>query len=94
MAAIQSGNYIIDEWVQPVGFIKMKEVSVSYELPVSIFGVSRSVAQIAGRNLWTLWTPWTSSDPENMFSSGNRMFMQQNNMPLPQQFTFTLRLSF
>jgi outer membrane receptor protein involved in Fe transport len=93
MAGIQSGNFIIDPWVNDVGFLKLKEVSVSYELPVSVFGVTRAVAQIAARNLLT-FTNWTSSDPENMFSSGGRAFMQQNNMPLPQQITTTIRLSF
>ena len=93
MAGIQSGNAIIDPWVNDVGFVKLKEVSVSYELPVSFFGVRRAVAQIAARNLLT-FTNWTSSDPENMFSSGGRAFMEQNNMPLPQQITTTLRLSF
>ena len=49
--------------------------------------------KIAARNLLT-FTNWTSSDPENMFSSGGRAFMEQNNMPLPQQITTTIRLSF
>ena len=93
MAGIQSGNAIIDPWVNDVGFVRLKEVSVSYELPVSFFGVSRAVAQIAARNMLT-FTNWTSSDPETMFSSGNRAFMEQNMMPLPQQITTTIRLSF
>ena len=93
MAGIQSGNAIIDPWVNDVGFVRLKEVSVSYELPESLFGVRRAVAQIAARNMLT-FTNWTSSDPETMFSSGSRAFMEQNNMPLPQQITTSIRLSF
>jgi hypothetical protein len=95
-ATIQSSDQIIDSWVNDVSFIRLKEVSVSYDLPLRIterFGMSHATWQIAGRNLLT-FTDWTDVDPEVQFSSGGRAFMQQNNLPLPQQIVTSIRLSF
>lgn len=95
-ATAQSNDQIIDSWVNDVGFVRLKEVSVSYDLPdrlIQSFGMSRATWQIAGRNLLT-FTDWTATDPEVIFSSGGRAFMQQNNLPLPNQIVTTLRFSF
>lgn len=95
-ATIQSSDQIIDSWVNDVSFIRLKEVSVSYDLPQRIterFGMSHATWQIAGRNLLT-FTDWTDVDPEVQFSSGGRAFMQQNNLPLPQQIVTSIRVSF
>lgn len=95
-AALQGGDQIIDPWVNDVSFIRLKEVSVTYEIPegyIQRFGMSRATVQLAGRNLLT-FTDWTASDPEVMFSSGSRAFMAQNNLPLPQQIVTSIRFSF
>jgi hypothetical protein len=95
-AALKGGDQIIDPWVNDASFIKLKELSATYELPESYvqgFGMSRATIQIAGRNLLT-FTDWTQSDPEVMFTSGSRAFMAQNNLPLPQQIVTSIRFSF
>lgn len=98
-ATVQSSDQIIDSWVNDVSFIRLKEVSLSYDIPDRIiqgFGMSRATWQIAGRNLLT-FTDWTATDPEAIFESGStffRPFFQQNNIPLPQQIVTSIRLSF
>jgi hypothetical protein len=91
---VDSSDQIIDAWVNDVSFIRLKEISVTYELPERLrFGTSRAVLQIAGRNLLT-FSDWTAGDPETMFSSGGRAFMAQNNLPMPQQIVTTIRFTF
>jgi hypothetical protein len=95
-AALKGGDQIIDPWVNDASFIRLKELSATYELPetyVQRFGMSRATLQVAGRNLLT-FTDWTQSDPEVMFTSGSRAFMAQNNLPLPQQIVTSIRFSF
>ncbi len=93
-ATVESSDQIIDSWVNDVSFVRLKAVSVTYDLPERYrFGSSRAVLQVAAQHLFTL-SNWTASDPEVMFSSGGRAFMAQNNLPLPQQITASLRLSF
>jgi len=95
-ATAQSSDQIIDAWVGDVGFFRLKEIAVSYDLPERIvegFGMSHATWQLAARNLLT-FTDWTDTDPEVAYTSGSRMFMAQNNLPLPQQIVTTIRLSF
>jgi TonB-linked SusC/RagA family outer membrane protein len=95
-ATIQSSDQIISSWVRDASFVRLKEVSLSYDLPQRLvrgFGLSRAVVQVAGRNLLT-WSDWTEADPEVGYSSGSRMFMEQNNLPEPQQLVTTIRFSF
>ena len=95
-AALKGGDQIIDPWVNDASFIRLKELSATYDLPqryVQGFGVSRASIQIAGRNLFT-FTDWTGSDPEVMYTSGSRAFMAQNNLPLAQQIVTSIRVSF
>jgi len=95
-ATVISSDQIIDAWVNDVSFIRLKEISVSWDVPARYlqgFGLSRASLQVAGRNLLT-FTDWTGTDPETMFSSGGRAFMAQNNLPLPQSIITTLRVTF
>ena len=93
-ATIQSSDQIIDAWVNDVGFFRLKEVSLTYDIPERFrAGFSRATLQVAARNLLT-FTDWTASDPEVMFSSGGRAFMAQNNLPMPQQIVTTIRFTF
>lgn len=95
-ATVQSSDQIIDSWVNDVSFVRLKEVSVSYDLPQRIvegFGLSHATWQLAARNLLT-FTDWTDTDPEVAYTSGSRRYMAQNNLPLPQQIVSTIRLSF
>ena len=93
-ATIQSSDQIIDAWVNDVSFIRLKEVSMSYDLPERLsFGTSRAVLQVAAQNVLTL-SDWTAGDPETMYTTGGRYFMAQNNIPLPTQIVASIRVNF
>ncbi len=93
-ATIQSSDQIIDGWVNDVSFIRLKEVSMSYDLPERLrIGVSNAVLQVAATNVMT-WSDWTAGDPETMYTSGGRYFMAQNNIPLPTQIVASIRVNF
>jgi hypothetical protein len=95
-ATIQSSDQIVDAWVNDVSFIRLKEISLSYDVPERIaqrVGMSRATLQIAARNVLT-FTDWTSADPETSNGSGGRAFMEQNNLPQPQSIVTTINFSF
>ena len=79
-------------------FWKLREVSVGYELPVSIMeriGATRGVLSLSGRNLAT-WTDYTGMDPEiNSNGSGDNFgigeFLTQ---PPVRYYTVRLNLTF
>ncbi|MEG2179032.1 MAG: SusC/RagA family TonB-linked outer membrane protein [Bacteroidales bacterium] len=71
------------------GFIRMKEISLSYDLPSAFLqkiGVSNAQVKIQATNLFLLYSDskLNGQDPE-FFNSGGVA------TPMPKQFTFTLR---
>jgi len=89
------------EWFRDVSFAKLREVSVSYQLPAQLaqkFGATRAMVSLAGRNLHT-WTKFQGLDPENVgnYSEGAPEFgtpYEQNEVPQPRQFVVRINLSF
>ena len=97
---VQNGSrlQLIDGFVNDASFAKLREVSVSYELPTSFarsLGVSRGSLSVAGRNLHT-WTKWSGLDPEveQPDSFGLLSSSEQAILPLPVQFRFSVNLAF
>lgn len=84
IAAIQNGVSIQGEFVEDASFAKLREVSLTYDVPerfLGRFGVRRASLTVAGRNLYT-WTGYTGLDPENTFLSGTPGFLEQNRVLL------------
>jgi outer membrane receptor protein involved in Fe transport len=52
-------------YVEPAGFVKIREISVTYDIPERILGnrVNHAQLQFSGRNLKT-WTDYSGYDPE------------------------------
>lgn len=75
------------------GFIRMKEISLSYDFPKSMLGNQKFVKalslKVQGTNLFLIYSDskLNGQDPE-FFNSGGVA------APVPKQFTFTLRASF
>ncbi len=93
-----SSLQLIDGFVGNASFAKLREVSVSYEMPTSLvrsLGASRGSLSLAGRNLHT-WTKWTGLDPEledpGTFGQGSSS--EQGLLPVPVQFRFSISLAF
>ncbi len=83
--------------IQKADFVKLRDVSVSYDLPDSFlgqFGIRRSTLTLAGHNL-KIWTKYGGADPEVNFS-GDATFNRNDSWTVPQtrRLTASLTLSF
>ncbi|HEY4217931.1 MAG TPA: SusC/RagA family TonB-linked outer membrane protein [Gemmatimonadaceae bacterium] len=92
-SVIYNGNAIEDWFVEPGGFVKVREVSVQYKIPQRFIsrvpgnhGAGASVS-LVGRNLYT-WTRYSGYDPE-AGAINNRL----DSYDYPQYRTFTMVLS-
>jgi hypothetical protein len=87
------GSYLED-----AGFLKLREISVSYTLPKTITqGIFSSLTQdvrleVSGRNLKT-WTPYTGYDPEVSNFSNQNIGRFQDVTPYPPSRSLFVSLS-
>lgn len=57
-----------DRWIEDGSYLKLKDVRLTYSLPVQIPFIEGITVWIAGSNLYT-WTKYLGSDPETSISS-------------------------
>jgi hypothetical protein len=87
-------------YVEDAGFVKLRELTLSYDLPQSITsrigrGVRTAQISVSGRNLLT-WTNYTGLDPE-VSNFGNQPIARNIDVaPFPpsRSFWFSLMLAF
>ena len=84
--------------VQPADFIKLRDVSLSYTLPVNLvsqIGLSRATFTLAANNVAVLWTRYGGHDPEINFH-GNATFSRVDSWTAPnfRRVTGTLSIDF
>ncbi len=99
IAGMQSPD-VLNAWVfNDASFAKLREVSVSYQLPDQMaarLGASRASISLAARNLHT-WSKWTGMDPEALFLGngfGQHSVFEQDQLPQLAQFVASLNVSF
>ncbi|HVF40632.1 MAG TPA: SusC/RagA family TonB-linked outer membrane protein [Gemmatimonadaceae bacterium] len=99
IASIQAGgDGLPDAYIKEASFAKLRELSMSYTLPMintRLLNFSRAVVTLAGRNLAT-WTDYTGLEPEAFFLGGTRggsfsQFEQTTN-PQTSQWILGIRL--
>jgi len=105
LAQTQRGGAFVNDLIRDASFTKLREVSVSYSLPESLFariGASRAAITLSGRNLYT-WSSYTQGrnrgiEPEASFLGGSRggssATWEQNTTPQLTQFVASLNFSF
>jgi TonB-linked SusC/RagA family outer membrane protein len=100
VAYAQRGSALVltSGFINDASFAKLREVSVSYDLPDALarqVRASRASLLLAGRNLYT-WTRWSGLDPETEQPGGfgELTASEQANLPLPRQLRFSLNLTF
>ena len=87
-------------FVYDAGYIKLREVSIGYSLPKSIFKGSFGKAfkgidvSVVGRNLAILHKNLPYADPEDGFSSGNIQGIQTGSYPAVRNIAFNLKFRF
>jgi hypothetical protein len=86
-------NYTIEEAnLEPAGYIKLREVTLSYGLPTSWanrFGAESLDISLVGRNL-ALWTDARHIDPETALEGTNVQGFEYGQMPSARSFGLNL----
>ena len=90
---------IDEENVQDASFIRLREISVSYNIPKSLLSkcdIQGLIFTVSGRNLWLKTDDsFTGSDPENsLYGSGNGQGLSNFAVPSTKSINFSLRLTF
>ncbi len=97
IAEIQSPATLVSHVINDSKFLKLREVSASFEFPrewAQAAGANRLLINLATRNLFT-WTPWTGLDPEAQFIERiGTGALEQDNVPQLFQFVATLSVTF
>ena len=96
LAGMQTNGTIVDWVIRDAKFMKLREVSVTYDAPAKytkFLNARGASLNLAARNLHT-WTPYTGLDPENFFLSGTPVFTDQAELPQLTAFVFTLHLNY
>ncbi|OUD37586.1 SusC/RagA family TonB-linked outer membrane protein [Flavobacterium sp. FPG59] len=83
-------------FVYDAGFVKLREVVLSYSLPSSILGktIKGATFSILGNNLWIIDKSLPYSDPEAGLSSGNTQGYQSGPMPTSRNISFNVKVNF
>ncbi len=93
---MKNDNRVSSRWVEDGSYIKLKNVSLSYNLPsniVSKLKVSSIRAYITGQNLIT-WTHYTGYDPDVSSYSDLQVGVDDGSYPQSRTFIFGLNVEF
>ncbi|MBI5324731.1 MAG: hypothetical protein HZB41_05580 [Ignavibacteriae bacterium] len=86
-----------EDFIEDAGWIRLREISLSYQLPKSIIEstpFSDVIVTFTGRNLW-LSTDYKGVDPEtNLMGSYNAQGLDYFNMPGTRTYNISLNVKF
>lgn len=90
---------IYESAIQDGTYIKLRNVSLSYNLPAKLIERSpfqKASVSVTGRNLWIYAPHFTGSDPEvNSYGTGNGAIgLYGNSAPTSRSYVFSLSLTF
>ena len=82
-----AANNNLTPYLEPAGYLKLRELTLSYQLPSQLVGLAHGLlrnAQISlvGRNL-LMWTKYTGLDPEVNFVGNQQVQRGQDVTPIP-----------
>ncbi|WP_026997163.1 SusC/RagA family TonB-linked outer membrane protein [Flectobacillus major] len=85
-------------FVYDASYVKLREVTVSYKLPSSLFGGDKFIKgasfSLVGRNLWIIHKNLPYADPEDGLTSGNLSGWQSGVYPAVREVGASLKFSF
>jgi hypothetical protein len=100
VAQAQNGGQLQDYWIRSAAFVKLREVSLTYDAPlgaIRYLGAKSISITASGRNLG-MWTHYTGLDPENSLSNASGMSgnigTDQTEFPQLTSFTIGVRLGY
>lgn len=86
-----------EDFIEDAGWFRLRELSVSYQLPRSIMEYlpfQELIVSFTGRNLW-LSTDYTGVDPEtNLMGAHNAQGLDYFNMPGTKTYNFSINVKF
>ena len=86
-----------EQFVQDGGWLRLREVNLSYKLPLDLLGVNfinSADISVLGRNLW-YQSDYDGIDPEtSLTGTGNGQGFDYFNMPSTKSIIFKLNLNF
>ena len=91
--------FAAENWydVQKADFLKLRDLSLSYDLPAAFVGrfADRATLMLAGHNL-RIWTKYGGADPELNFNGGTSTFNRNDSwtVPTPRRYTFSVAARF
>jgi len=92
-------EFAAENWfdIQKADFLKLRDLSLSYDLPAALLGrvADRATIMLAGHNL-RIWTKYGGADPELNFNGGTSTFNRNDSwtVPTPRRYTISLALGF
>ena len=96
LVQMQSNGTLRDFVINDSEYLKLREISLSYDAPESLASRARAKQlglTLSARNLHT-WTPYTGLDPESEFVSGTPINVDQAHLPQLTALVLTVRLSY
>jgi hypothetical protein len=84
-----------EAFMEDGSFVKLREVSLSYTLPLRFWGMQSATVSVTGRNL-KIWTDYTGVDPEtNLGGSGtNGLGIDYFNNPSTKTWIVSLQIEY
>ncbi len=83
-----------EQFIEDGGFVRLKEVTLSYTFPLQFIGLQNATVSVTGRNL-ELWTNYTGIDPEtNLTGPTNGQGIDYFNNPTTKTWVFSLKFDY
>jgi hypothetical protein len=83
-------------FIYDASYVKLREVSLGYTIPKSVFGnsINSIYVSVFGRNLLTFNNDLPNIDPESMYTSGNGQGFEYGSLPSRQSYGFNIKITF
>jgi TonB-linked SusC/RagA family outer membrane protein len=83
-----------EQFVENGGFVRLREVTLSYTFPLNFVGMKSATLSLTGRNL-KLWTDYSGVDPEtNLTGPTNGQGLDYFNNPTTKTYIVSLRMEY
>ncbi|MCD0468592.1 SusC/RagA family TonB-linked outer membrane protein [Flavobacterium sp. JAS] len=84
-------------FIYDASYVKLREVSIGYSIPKSVFGgakINSVYISAFARNLLTFNKDLPNVDPESMYTSGNGQGFEYGSLPFRQSYGFNIKVAF
>ena len=95
-SSLKNGNnrriFMSTQWLENASFMKMKNLSLSYQIPKDVLKVAEANITFSVQNIFTI-TKYKGMDPETYYGLGGQG-VDLGAYPVPRTYTFGLMLNF